>query len=198
MANPNAPFGFKPYRHLAGGIIRASAYKIADVLAANIFFGDAVKSTGAGRITVAAAGNTILGIFAGVNYVDVNGNVVWRPNWVTGTDLPGASVNVAEALVYDDPFMTFMVMSNVSIAETDIGDCTDLVATAGDSTTGISKFSTDTPQGATATFKLLRWLELPVRDSNGNPALSTIGANTILEVKIVEHENAGTTSGVAV
>jgi hypothetical protein len=147
MANPNAPFGFKPYRHLSGGIIRHSAYKIADALAANIFFGDAVKSTGANRITPAAAGNTILGIFAGVNYVDASGNVVWKPNWVTGTDLPGSSVVTAEALIYDDPNITFMVQSNVTIADTDIGDCADLVATAGDSTTGISKFSLDTPAG---------------------------------------------------
>ena len=43
MANLDAPSGARPFRHLSGGMIRASEYKIASGTSSNIFTGDFVK-----------------------------------------------------------------------------------------------------------------------------------------------------------
>ena len=67
MANVDAPNGAKPVRHLTGGVIRASEWKIIGDgnASSNIFTGDFVKLQSSGYITVADAGNRILGVFAG-------------------------------------------------------------------------------------------------------------------------------------
>ena len=57
MANLDAPSGARPFRHLSGGMIRASEYKIASGTSSNIFTGDFVKLLATGYIDVASAGN---------------------------------------------------------------------------------------------------------------------------------------------
>ena len=66
MANLDAPSGAKPLRHNSGGTIRSKEYKIASGSSTNIFTGDFVKLLNTGYIDVAAAGNRLLGVFAGV------------------------------------------------------------------------------------------------------------------------------------
>ena len=56
MANVDAAFGAKPIRHLTGGVIRATEYKMVYEYGANVFTGDFVKLAATGYIQVAAAG----------------------------------------------------------------------------------------------------------------------------------------------
>lgn len=144
MSAVNAPFGFIAAKH-PSGYCRATEYTIASAYAANIFQGDPVKLVTAGTIqlgtsdgsrtgTVANIG--LIGIFAGVNYVDSAGKPNFSNYWPTGqvaTDI--------KAMVYDDPDTDFLVQADGSIAAAAIGDQADwtgFTAPGGSTSTGRS------------------------------------------------------------
>lgn len=194
MANADQPNGLTPARHYHGGVIRANAYRIASGLAANIFSGDLVKSAGTGQtITVCAAGDRTVGVFAGVSYPDANGDMQFRPNWVTGTTTKG-SVD-AIAWVYDDPAIAFEIQHSGTSTATMDGNFADITAaTAGSTATGRSGFELDTASvtATTATGGQLKILQLVERPDNA------IGLNAKVLVLINEHElGPGTTAGMA-
>lgn len=140
MANANQPFGLTPVRHYLGGLVRSNDYRIASALAANIYSGDPVKSAGTGKtITVAAAGNVMLGVFNGCQYTTAVGDVVWSPRWPTGTALLTGSECICD--VYDDPHILFeaQVSGSAGLVAGDIGALADVTfATAGSAATGRS------------------------------------------------------------
>ena len=74
MANKDAAFGFRPVRHLTGGLIRTNEYKIAANYGTSIFQGTPVLAVTAGGIEVAddssGTPSVILGIFGGCFYTD--------------------------------------------------------------------------------------------------------------------------------
>lgn len=163
MANTNAPFGFRPVRHAGGGVLRPNTYRIADALAANIYEGDPVKLVDDGTITLAAAGERILGIFKGVRYTRASdGQPVWDNKWLSGTDLPGSSVEYAVATVYDDPNIIFEVQSAGTPAVTNIGNLADHVAGSGSNATGRSGATlSGTMATSTASFRILDIVDAP-------------------------------------
>jgi hypothetical protein len=123
-------------------------YSIASTYNTDIGLGDPVELTGTGtNIGLAAAGNVDnLGVFAGCEYTNSDGQKVWKPNWVAGT----TATNVV-AYVWDDPSMVFRTQID-TIAEADVGLLVDWVigapgatgrsttyaATASKATTGAS------------------------------------------------------------
>ena len=154
MANVDAAFGFVPIRHLSGYAPRANKYTIATGLAENIFTGDLVHVR--------------------VSYTASDGSYVYSQYWPSGT----AATNII-AYVYDDPFIVYKVQSAGTPAQTNIGNCADVVAGAGSTTTGISGFeSSGTMSNGTATVKILA-----LHDSPSN----AFGTNAVLEVVINEH-----------
>ena len=68
MANKDAAFGFRPARHLTGGLIRTNEYKIAANYGTALYHGQAVKAVAAGGIESCAAGEVVLGIFGCLLY----------------------------------------------------------------------------------------------------------------------------------
>ena len=183
MANVDAAFGLAPVRHLSGnGYSRANVYTIASGLAENIFTGDAVILIADGVLTphTATEVNNI-GVFAGVSYTASDGSYVYSQYWPTGT----TATNI-KAYVYDDPYTVFKVQSAGTIAQTNVGNCADLVAGAGSTATGQSGFeSSGTMAAGTATVKILGLYDTPD---------NAFGANAIIEVLINEHllkDNAG-------
>src|SRR3989304_2595070 len=86
MANRDAPLGFQPYRHLGGGVIRASgAYKIASAYAVSIYRGDAVVLT-SGTLAIGAQDSaTFVGVFAGCQYRTADGETKFSPYWPAST-----------------------------------------------------------------------------------------------------------------
>ena len=178
MANLDAPSGARPFRHLSGGMIRASEYKIASGTSSNIFTGDFVKLLATGYIDVASAGNRILGVFAGVKYTASDGEVVYKKYFPTGTTTL-ASADVT-AYVYDDPNITYRIQSAGSADFADIGNLADHVAGTGSTTTGQSGHEISGTTGTgTATFRILRLIDDPDNSA---------GTNGELEVAIYEHE----------
>ena len=83
MANTDAPTGFTP-RYLRGtdpqfNVYAPSGYSVASAYATDLFYGDPVKSSGTadaeGRpgVVRAAAGDTVRGVFVGIEYTDSDG-----------------------------------------------------------------------------------------------------------------------------
>lgn len=178
MANLDAPAGAKPFRHLSGGMIRASEYKIASGTSSDIFTGDFVKLLSTGYIDVASAGNRILGVFAGVKYTASDGEVVYKKYFPTGTTTLG-SADVT-AYVYDDPNITYRIQSAGSADFADIGNLADHVAGSGSTTTGQSGHEVSGTTGTgTAGLRILRLIDDPDNSA---------GTNGELEVAIYEHE----------
>lgn len=147
MATPpniNAPSGFTAVKHSVGGTpvrVNSSAdYAIAGALASNIYRGSLVKPTGTGtNIDVVAAGaNPSIGSFHGVNYVDANGDTQFRPRWLSGQTVQTGSV--PEATVFDDAQLLFdcQVSGASGLANTNIGNTTNVVIGTGSSLTGQS------------------------------------------------------------
>ena len=176
MANVDAAFGFVPIRHLSGnGYSRANKYTITSGLAENIFTGDLVIITADGVLTPHTAGEVNnIGVFAGVSYTASDGSYVYSQYWPSGT----TATNIA-AYVYDDPYTVFKVQSAGTPAQTNIGNCAEVVAGAGSTTTGQSGFEINgTMAAGTASCKILGLYESPD---------NAFGTNAIMEVLINEH-----------
>lgn len=190
MANVNAPFGFRPVRHLSGGIIRARPYRIEDTKATTIGTGSPVKLNANGAIEAAAAGDRILGIFAGWRGISaaVGGSPVWSPNWVSGTDVVGS---YAEGYVYDDPMIAFEVQSAGTPGVTNIGNLANHVVGTVNAYTGVSGDTLSGTMGTgSAGFRIL--------DFSKN-VRNEIGQYGVLVVQAYLHElhdNAPGTPGV--
>jgi hypothetical protein len=89
MSSTSAPYGFRASYHNSGQM-RPKAYTITSTYAASIFSGDPVKLTSDGVIQLASSdgtrtgttdGVTVLGIFAGVQYLDATGKPTISPFW---------------------------------------------------------------------------------------------------------------------
>ena len=175
MANADAAFGFVPVRHMSGNAPRTNQYTITSGLAENIFTGDLCILTADGVVTphTATEVNNI-GVFAGCSYTASDGSYVYSEYWPSGT----VATDII-AYVYDDPYTVFKVQSAGSPAQTNIGNCADVVAGAGSTTTGQSGFEiSGTMAAGAATCKILALVDSPE---------NAFGANAVMEVLINEH-----------
>ncbi len=175
MANADAAFGFIPVRHMSGNAPRTNQYTITSGLAENIFTGDLCIITSGGVVTPHSATEVNnIGVFAGVSYTASDGSYVYSEYWPTGT----VATEII-AYVYDDPYTVFKVQSAGSPAQTNIGNCADVVAGAGSTTTGQSGFEiSGTMAASAATCKLIALVDSPE---------NAFGANAVMEVLINEH-----------
>ena len=163
MSSTSAPFGFRPSYHNSGQM-RPKAYTIASTYAANIFSGDPVKLTDNGVVQLGTSDGTrtgtvdgisLLGIFAGCQYLDASGKPTISPFWptgVTGTEIV--------AWVYDDPETLFDVQytnpSSGTTVQTAVGEeCDWSVASPGGSTrTGLSNCQLTAIQATSGQFQI--------------------------------------------
>tara|TARA_R110002051_G_C8494763_1_gene463767 strand:- start:64 stop:636 length:573 start_codon:yes stop_codon:yes gene_type:complete len=139
MANPNAPFGFNPVGKIGSGPSqKLNQYKIASAYNTLICQGDAVLPA-TGNIAAGTAAADLVGVFWGVNYNETSTNKpIFKNQWPASTATFG-SVS-ADAFVYDDPYQVFEIQGTTGTlsAQADIMISNDIVATAGDTTTGTS------------------------------------------------------------
>ena len=144
MANKDGAFGFRPVRHLTGGLIRTNEYKIAANYGTSIFQGTPVLAVTAGGIEVAddssGTPSVILGIFGGCFYTDPTTS---KP---TFSNFYPASTNASDivAQVYDDPRIVFEVQHDgTGTAAMNFGGF-DFVGTGGSTLSGRSSQELDT------------------------------------------------------
>jgi hypothetical protein len=163
MSSTSAPFGFRPSYHNSGQM-RPKAYVIASTYAANIFSGDPVKLTDNGVIQLGTSdgtrsgttdGITLLGIFAGCQYLDASGKPTISPFWPSG-----ATGTEIVAWVYDDPETLYDVQytnpSAGTTVQTAVGEeCDWTVASPGGSTqTGLSTTQLTAIQSTSGQFQI--------------------------------------------
>lgn len=163
MSSTSAPFGFRPSYHNSGQM-RPKAYVIASTYAANIFSGDPVKLTDNGVIQLGTSdgtrsgttdGITLLGIFAGCQYLDAGGKPTISPFWPSG-----ATGTEIVAWVYDDPETLYDVQytnpSAGTTVQTAVGEeCDWTVASPGGSTqTGLSSCQLTAIQATSGQFQI--------------------------------------------
>lgn len=190
MSSTSAPFGFRPSFHNSGQM-RPKAYTIASTYAASIFSGDPVKLTDAGVIQLGTSDGTrsgttdgisLLGIFAGVQYLDATGKPAISPFWPGGTT--GTEI---VAWVYDDPETLFDAQytnpgtPGTDTVQTAVGEeCDWVVASPGGSTrTGLSSTQLSAIQATSGQFQITGWAY------NINDSLTD--AYVVATVRINEH-----------
>ena len=159
MANNNNPIGFVPY----GRLLRANEY----VVSAACYPGDLVILNASGKVSPAAAGNSVIGACIGY-----------------------ASAADGTVLVADHPDQLFVaVASSVGLdSQTDIGNLADIVATAANTTYKISRQAVDTTTLYTSISATVQILGLEPRSGEDGFSTSSVGAKAI--VRINEHQLA--------
>ncbi|MBU0959738.1 MAG: hypothetical protein KKB31_07365 [Nanoarchaeota archaeon] len=138
MANRDAPRGLVPHQTTQGGPPRIGTYN-KDALAAAIYIGDAVILEADGNVAVySTGGGNLLGVSA---------------EYVT------ASTAKSNFKVYDDPFTLFRIQDDATgltaSTQSSVGNNADILATAGNQTTKLSKQELDI-SGHTAGVAQLR------------------------------------------
>lgn len=184
MANPNAPFGFRPSGHLTGGTPgRDNSYEIASAYGTAIYEGDPVASDGAGNIIKATNATAIIGIFAGYNIIGADGVPVFSNVWRAGTTYPAGTK--CEAIVFDDPNTLFLVQCTGTLADKAVnGKLANIDVTGGgDLNTGLSKAGITAVAGSENQFLVHRVVEMPVTVA-GVPQMSGYGQYAIAEVSL--------------
>ena len=189
MANLDAPQGFTPVRHIAGGVIRTNAYEIANGSGTSIFTGDAVQLLTNGTITLMANNTKPIGVFAGCEYTDqATGDVKFLKVWTASTTV--ATNSAVKAYVYDDPDITFSIQTDGTFANAQVGLNSNVTLTAGNTAFGYSKqelTSTTVAVTATLPIRILRLIDEP---SNA------VGANAKVEVYINNHQLRANSAGI--
>jgi hypothetical protein len=182
MSSTAAPFGLRPIYH-PSGLIRPTVLTdgILSTYSTAILKGAAVKMETAGVIQAAAAGDSILGVFAGVEWTDTTGRARVSNYWPANTAYLAGS---CRAYFYSDPQIVYEVQADGSLAQTSIGDETDLTnATAGSTTTGLSQSTVSTTLAGAGNGKTFRIINLA---SNADNAWGD--AYTNVHVTINEHQ----------
>lgn len=174
MALANAPFGFRPLRHLSGGnAFSARQYPIATGYSTALYPGDPVKALSDGTIALAAAADRILGIFMGCQYTAADGSAFFGP-WAAST----TATNIKAAVIVD-PNVTFEVQSGGTPAQTNVFNMADHVTGTGNAYTNTSAAYLNSSMGtADKGFRILGIVDKP-----GNS-----GQYATLEVQIFQGE----------
>ncbi len=171
MANADAPRGFVPCGHKGGGKVRAaSGYKIAYNYATALFNGDAVILSSGKVAKCADDSSTILGVFAGCQYKNDAGEVIFSKYW------PGVALSdsaaVVEAFVYADPGIIYEVQTDTGTAYVDathIGNSYDIeLDHAGSTLTGQSGMEIDLGDTGTGQWTVLGLVNRPNNEAGVN------------------------------
>jgi hypothetical protein len=142
MANKDAAFGLKAIGKVGQNRDNQglSEYSIA-ASATAIYQWDPVEMLNTGTIGVAAAGDVLLGSLNGVFYTDASTS---KPTWANHLEASNTATDIV-GFVSDDPYERFEVQSDNAgaSAQTDVGNCADIVYAAGSSPNYISGVELD-------------------------------------------------------
>ena len=178
MANKDAAFGMRAIGKVgqnrdAQGL---SEYDIA-ASATAIYQNDPVEMLATGTIGVAAAGDVLLGSLTGVFFTDASTS---KPTYANHLEASNTATDIV-GFVSDDPYQRFEIQSAGTVAQTNIGNCADIVYAAGSSPNYVSKVeASGTMAAGTAQLKIIG----VSRDPDNNELGS---ANANLIVNINEH-----------
>ena len=144
-----------------------------------IYFNDAVRMADTGTVTVAAAGDVLLGSLNGSFYTDATTKKPTFLNYV-----PSNAATDIVAFVSDDPYERFEIRSNNTgaSAQTDVGNNADILYVAGSTANYVSKSTLDDSTLAASTY------QLRVMGTTNQPGDDEIGSSHVVWiVNINEH-----------
>lgn len=161
MANTNAAAGFKPLRHLGGGVIREQEFLIASSGTTgyndNLRRGDLVKLNADGTIEAFVNNDGVsCGVFNGCQYIATDGSITFSPKWVASTAILSGSV--IKASVYADPMITYEVQADTA-TQALVGAVCDVVVGTG--TTNQSDSYVDSTDVTTGVARVLGIIDRP-------------------------------------
>lgn len=183
MANSNNPTGFKPHRHLGGGVIRTQQFQINTTGTTGyndtIRRGDLVSLNADGTIELTANNSGVcLGVFNGVDYTAADGSAVFAGQWTASTStLSGKPIN---AQVYVDPMITYEVQATTA-TQADVGLVCDVVAGTGSSVTEQSGSYIDQADTTNGVARILNIINRPDNET-GSYAKVEVLLNSQLNV----------------
>jgi hypothetical protein len=183
MSSASAPFGLRPSSH-PSGVIRPSTGTITSATAANIFMNQPVRidpTTGDILPAGAGAGTTFVGVFQGVEYTNAQGRRTVSNWWPTGTvtqDTDGGNI----VTYTQDPFITYAIQANGSVARTSLGAMGSYTAASGSTGTGLSTQMLDTATLADAAD------QMQIMGITKGPDNDWGDAFTIVDVQISQHQ----------
>lgn len=168
MSATSAPFGLRPAFHpsgldraqaLANGIQAVSTSgNVSAGYATTILKGQPVKMDTGGYIVVAAAGDSFLGAFAGVEWTDSTGRRRVSNYWPANESFQTGSV---VAYFYNDPNIVYEIQTDGTLSQTAIGAEADLSnTTAGSTTTGLSQCTLSTSVVASPNTAQMRIVDI--------------------------------------
>jgi len=178
MANADAPFGLRPANTPQGGLKQRRVTLTAG--ATKIFKGDPVIAAAAGTYSIATAGALLGGVVMAI--YDADG--------VPAKFYPGDSSAGYTAVICDDPDQEFLVQEDSGggdLALADRGLNCNLVAGAGDETTGVSKWELDSSTAASTATLQCRIIDISETPDNA------VGTNAVWRVRINYHFDRQTT-----
>jgi len=175
------------------GFRKAGIGAIQSGYATNIFENSPVKISGGylvAAVGTASGDNTggIVGTFMGAEYTDSN-SVRQYSNWWP------ASTTATNIIAYysDNPYITYNVQANGSLAQTTLGYEVDFAAVTGNTTTGLCQgtinASTAVGQGTQRQYRIVGLV--PSADNAWGDAY------TIVQVQIAQHQFVTPISGIS-
>ena len=180
MANKDGAFGFKPTRHLTGGLIRTEEYAIAANYGSAIYTGQVVEAVAGGGIEAAAAGDTQqAGVFGGVFYTDPDtSKPTFKPFYAASTN-----ASDLKATVYADPYIVYEAQHDGTGTAAMNNSAFDFVGTSGSTLSGQSSSEIDTStSGTSGGFK-----QIGISKDPENSDTSSANANAYVVFNTGEH-----------
>jgi hypothetical protein len=176
MSATATPMGAEPVGTLSAsgsytGKVRH--YKIASNDSTAIFYGDFVKMTSAGVVTLdtGTTALTPIGVFMGCSYTDPNTKQLtfsqFYPASTVASDI--------DAYVLNDPFVEMRMQGDATLAQTALGNNAAVVQTAGSTSIGRSRNAFDSSTIATTAtlpLKLIEFVDGP--DSSTGDAFTDV------------------------
>lgn len=185
MANPNTPYGLRPYAYMSGapynGAVRTYAVPSGNGTA--LYFGDPVNlitnssdGNGVQNVVIATAGdsNQVLGAFVGISN---NAGLTTITLLQSQTPYLAAS-QAAYVYVTDDPFLLYAIQENGAMVSGASGRNANLVSGAGSTVTSQSGWQLNSSTLNTSSARQLRIIQALQEVDN------TIGTNAKWLVKI--------------
>ena len=153
-----------------------------------IYFNDAVEAANTGTITVAAAGDKLLGSLNGAFYTDPT---TQKPTW--RNYVPSVAASDIVAFVSDDPYERFEIRSNNTgaSAQTDVFNNANITYLAGDSANFVSRTRLND-----STLQTTNTLQLQILGSTKDTGDNNILQSHVVWVARVNKHQLTTTTGV--
>jgi len=185
MSSTNAPFGMRT-AYSPSGTIREVAGTIATGYNTDIYTGQPVKIGTNGTIEVAAAGERLIGAFAGCQYLPSGAQrPVISPSWPANT-----SATQIVCYYTSDPYLVYEIQADGSISQAEVGQQADFTNVANSNGLGYSTCTMDAATSAVTAAQLrVVGIATGIDNAPGD-------AYTVVQVQISEHQFVATQNPV--